>query len=1070
MNKMTEDTLVQQTASDYLQDKLGWEAVYTYNEETLGLYGTLGRKNDGEVVLTRYLKAALVKFNKDLPQQAYEDAVRQIVEYPATQSVLQINQDKYALFKDGVLVQFRDENGELIKRRLKVFDFEHPEENHFLAVRELWVKGALYRRRTDIMGFVNGIPLLFIELKNVHKNLQAAYEKNLSDYRDTVPHLFHHNAIIVLANGVEAKLGSYSSRYKHFLEWKRLEETEQGVVDMETLLKGICDKHNFMDMFENFIVFDDSTGKLVKILARNHQFLGVNRAIKSVIERKVRKGKLGIFWHTQGAGKSYSMVFFTRKIHRKLGGNFTFLVCTDRDDLDSQIYKTFAGCKLVDNDKDPCRAESGDHLQQMLGEHKAYVFTLIQKFNKKISDNDPYSHRDDLIVITDEAHRTQNGIFARNMRDALTEASFIGFTGTPLFKDDEVTRRIFGDYVSTYDFQRAVEDGATVPLYYDARGEKLGIATNEINERIAQKLDEIEIEDINVSQRLEKELKREYHLITAQKRLDQIAADFVRHYSTQWENGKAMLICIDKITCVRMYDLIDRYWQQRLIELEKALSKAQDDQDEIYRRRQIDWMKTTRMAVVVSEEQGEMEKFRKWDLDITVHRQLIKQGFETQDGKRLDIDMAFKKEEHPFRIAIVCAMWLTGFDVPSLATLYLDKPLKAHTLMQAIARANRVNEGKNNGLIVDYCGILKNLRIALATFAGHKGDNGGRTQPGVDPVKPADDELLGSLEEAIAMVRGLLETHNLRLEDVLEKTGFERNKSIADAKEIINRNDETRKRFEIMAREVFKKFKACINIKSASKYRDQYDAVNIIYNRLQIDREQADITDIIQQLHAVVDGAIDIKQYQTADPDHNLYDISKIDFERLRREFERCRNKNTTVANLKDAIEKRLDRMIQQNPLRTDFQEHYEKIVSEYNTEKDRATIEKTFEELMKLVQSLDYETRRVLREGLDEENLALFDLLVKPGLSKKDIERIKKVAKDLLEHLKADKLIIDNWREKEATRDSIRAEIHNCLYNDVTGLPESYTEDEISQKTEVIFTHIFRVYSTGNPEIYATT
>jgi superfamily II DNA or RNA helicase len=263
-----------------------------------------------------------------------------------------------------------------------------------------------------------------------------------------------------------------------------------------------------------------------------------------------------------------------------------------------------------------------------------------------------------------------------------------------------------------------------------------------------------------------------------------------------------------------------------------------------------------------------MEKFRKWDVDITPHRQLIKQGFETQDGKRLDIDMAFKKEEHPFRIAIVCAMWLTGFDVPSLATLYLDKPLKAHTLMQAIARANRVSEGKNNGLIVDYCGILKNLRIALATFAGHKGDNGGRAQPGVDPVKPADEELLGALEEAIAMVRGFLETHNFGIEDVLEKTGFERNKSIADAKEIIN--------------------------------------------------------------------------------------------------------KNTTVANLKDAIEKRLDRMIQQNPLRTDFQEHYEKIVSEYNS-------------------------------------------------------------------------------EKEATRDSIKIEIHNCLYNDATGLPESYTEDEISQNSEKV-------------------
>jgi type I restriction enzyme R subunit len=499
-----------------------------------------------------------------------------------------------------------------------------------------------------------------------------------------------------------------------------------------------------------------------------------------------------------------------------------------------------------------------------------------------------------------------------------------------------------------------------------------------------------------------------------------------------------------------MYNLIYRYWQQRLIELEKALSKAQDDQDEIYRRRQIDWMKTTRMAVVVSEEQGEMEKFRKWDMDITPHRRLIKQGFETADGKLLDIDMAFKKEEHPFRIAIVCAMWLTGFDVPSLATLYLDKPLKAHTLMQAIARANRVNEGKNNGLIVDYCGILKNLRKALATFAGHKGDNGGITQPGVDPVKPADDELLGSLEEAIAMVRGFLETHNFRLDDVFEKTGFERNKSIDDAKEIINRNDETRKRFEIMAREVFKKFKACINIKSASKFREAYDAINIIYNRLQIDREQADITDIIRQLHAVVDAAIDIPQYQTGETDHNLYDISKIDFERLRREFEHFPNKNTTVSNLKDAIEKRLDRMIQQNPLRTDFQDHYEKIVIEYNSEKDQTTIEKTFEELMKFIKGLDYETMRAVREGLNEENLALFDLLVKPGLSKKDFERIKKVAKDLLEHLKADKLIIDNWREKEATRDSIKIEIHNCLYNDATGLPESYTEDEISQKETI--------------------
>ena len=270
--KYTEDTLVQQTTADYLRDELGWESVYAYNTETFGPDGTLGRQNDKEVILTRYLKEALVKFNPDLPQQAYQDAIRQIVEYSFTQSLLQINKDKCALLKDGVQVQFRNENGELVKRRLRVFDFDNPEENHFLVVRELWIRRSPYRRRPDIVGFVNGLPLLFVELKNIHRDLRIAYEENLADYKDTIPHLFHHNAVILLGNGDKAKIGSLSSRYEHFHEWKRLHEDEPGVVDMETLLKGICTKRNFLDLFENFILFDDSTGTLVKILARNHQF------------------------------------------------------------------------------------------------------------------------------------------------------------------------------------------------------------------------------------------------------------------------------------------------------------------------------------------------------------------------------------------------------------------------------------------------------------------------------------------------------------------------------------------------------------------------------------------------------------------------------------------------------------------------------------------------------------------------------------------------------------------------------------------------------------------------------
>jgi type I restriction enzyme R subunit len=1074
----TEDTLVQKTTVEYLEQQLGWESVYAYNNEDFGPESLLGRSSDREVVLTRPLREKLVELNQGLPEEVYDDAVRQIVTTTATQSLLATNREKYTLLRDGVQVTFRNDKGERVRQRLRVFDFNIPENNHFLCVRELWVRGDLYRRRADIVGFVNGLPLLFMELKNVNKDIRAAYEQNFKDYKDTVPHLFHYNALVVLANGVDAKLGSVTSRFEHFHEWKRLAEEQPGEVDMETLLKGICEKTNFMDLVENFIVFDDSAGEPRKILARNHQFLGVNRAIDAVRDRKNRNGKLGVFWHTQGAGKSYSMVMFTRKVHRKLGGNFTFLVLTDRDDLDTQIYKTFAGCGVVDNDRDPCRAASGEHLAQLLAQHKSHIFSLIQKFNQDVDPDKGYTQRDDVIVITDEAHRTQYGTLALNMRNALPNASYIGFTGTPLFKDDEITRRVFGGYISTYDFQRAVEDKATVPLYYDARGDKLGVAVGDLNDRIAEKLEELETDEIDVEQRLEQELKRDYHIITANKRLVQVARDFVLHYSKAWETGKAMLVCIDKITCVRMYDLIVKYWDERITELEVALSSATDEQDEQYRRRQIEWMRQTRTAVVVSEEQGEIEKFRKWNLDITPHRRLIKEGIDLpevmrkqpqfQNMQRLSLDDAFKEEEHPFRIAIVCAMWLTGFDVPSLSTLYLDKPLKAHTLMQAIARANRVNEGKNNGMIVDYCGILKNLRKALATFAG-TGDGGRGGRGGeAEPAKP-DKELLADLVEAIAFVRGFLDERSASLDNIITQTGFARNAAILAAKEAANENDETRKRFEVMCRAVFTKFKACITVEGVNAHRADFDAINVVYKSLQQDREKADISDIIRQLHQVVDKAIETQPDHVGD-DSVVYDISKIDFDRLRQEFERSSAKRTTVQNLKTAIEQRLQRLLQQNPLRTDFQRHYEQIVAEYNREKDRVTIEKTFEALLQLMGEMSDEESRAVREGLDEESLAVFDLLKKPDLSPKEIKRIKDMAVELLETLKAEKLRVDHWTDKEATRDAVRLAIRDFLWSESTGLPmDQYTEDDVQACAEEVYHHIYRVYPTLPSPFYDT-
>ena len=1064
----TEASLVQEPTADYLE-QLGWESVFAHNNEDFGPASLLGRTSDREVVLTRKLREKLVELNPGLPDAAYDDAMRQLTAITASQDIVTANREKYKMMRDGVQVQFRNDKGEQEHKRLRVFDFDEPANNHFLCVRELWVRGDLYRRRADIVGFVNGLPLLFIECKNISSNLRVAFEKNYSDYCDSIPHLFHQNAVVMFGNGEQAKVGSITSKWEHFHEWKRLAEGESGVVDMETLLKGICDKHNFMDIVENFILFDESSGETKKILARNHQFLGVNRAIEAVHKREARERKLGVFWHTQGAGKSYSMVLFTRKVHRKLGGNFTFLVLTDRDDLDNQIYKTFAGCGVVNKDTD-CRASSGAHLSRLLGEHKSHIFSLIQKFN--VNTTESYTQRDDIIVITDEAHRTQYGILALNMRNALPNAGYIGFTGTPLLSDDEITRQVFGDYVSVYGFQRAVEDEVTAPLHYDARGDKLGVAISDLNERMAEKLEKIEIDDIDVEQRLERELKREYHIITADKRLDQVAKDFVQHYSAAWESGKAMLVCIDKITCVRMHQLIEFYWDEHIKTLQAEQARLSDEQEKKEFQRRIDWMRETRMAVVVSEEQGEVEKFRKWDLDIKPYRQLIKEGMDLPESmrnkpqfrnmQRMALDEAFKTEAHPFRIAIVCAMWMTGFDVPCLSTLYLDKPLKAHTLMQAIARANRVHEGRNNGMIVDYGGILKHLRKALATYADTQANGGGA----IDPARPAE-ELLSDLAEAIALTLAFLKERGASLDEVIHKTGFERNAAILMCKEAINENDVTRKRFEVLCREVFKKFKACVNVQGVNAHRAERDAINVIYKGLHEDREKADITGIIRELHGVVDAAIEVRPDQKVE-EQEPYDISKINFARLTQKFERSAKKRTTVQALKSVVENKLRRLLQQNPLRTNFQHHYEEIVAAYNREKDRATIEQTFEDLMTFVQALDMEERRAISHGLDEETLAVFDLLMKENLNRAEIKRIEAIAVGLLATLKEEKLRVYQWRNKETTRDAVRVSIRDFLLEEVGPSDTLYTEDEILQKANDVFFHVHRAYPTVPSPCYA--
>ena len=709
----SENILVQESAGNLLQNELGWDVKFAYNTEVLGKNGTFGRESYRDILLTRYFRDALKKLNPWITENQMDEAQKALEHRLSTSSLLQINEEKYFLIREGIPVTVKKPNGQTETKKAAVLDFQNPDNNYFLAIKELKIHGDLYRRRTDIVGFVNGIPLLFVELKKNTVDVQNAYDDNYTDYQDTIPHLFYYNAFLMLSNGTEAKVGTLGSKYEFFHEWKRLAEEDQGSVALETMLRGICRKENFLDLFENFILYDHSGGHTAKILARNHQYLGVNEAIKAYAARKLNDGKLGVFWHTQGSGKSYSMVFLAQKVRRKFEGSPTFVVLTDRDELNTQISDTFENCGLLGKTKAPqFIASSGDDLVSKLKGNPSFIFTLIQKFNKP--DAEPIYPDHDIIIMSDEAHRSQYGIFADNMMKLLPTAARIGFTGTPLLSSDNITARTFGGYVSVYDFKRAVEDGATVPLYYENRGEKIVDLHNpEITNQI---LDAIENADLDVDQqdKLEAEFAKEIHLLTAEPRLRSIARDFVSHYSDLWTSGKAMFVCLNKVTCVRMYNYVQEYWKDEIKKLKQQIKSAsQQEAQELERK--LKWMQETEMAVVISQEQNEIQTFKKWDLNIKYHR--------TKMEKR-ELDKEFKDSKNPLRVVFVCAMWLTGFDVKCLSCLYLDKPLKAHTLMQTIARANRVAEGKSNGLIIDYIGIVKALRKALADDTANVGGGG----------------------------------------------------------------------------------------------------------------------------------------------------------------------------------------------------------------------------------------------------------------------------------------------------------------------------------------------------------
>jgi len=1043
----SEDALEQ--AALGLFGNLGWATGNLYGEWT-GSTSSEGRGSDHEVVLVSRLRAALARLNPTLDDAAFDQAIEVLTRDRSTQIAVNANQEVYKLLKDGINVDVPDVRGGMTTERVRLIDWRKAGNNDFFLASQFWVRGDIYNRRCDLVGFVNGIPLLFIELKASHNTLKAAYDGNLTDYRSAIPQLFTYNGFLVLSNGSKTVMGSTSSQWEHFFEWKRInDEGEKGVVSLETLIRGATTPERLLDIVENFTVFEEAKGGLIKKVARNHQYLGVNKAIlelDTVGQRpEGEAGRLGVFWHTQGSGKSLSMVFFTQKILRTIPGNWTFVVVTDRDELDQQIYKTFAATGAVTEVE--AHATSGAHLKQLLGADHRYVFTLIHKFNTKQGEVYPQlSDRRDIIVITDEAHRSQYDTLALNMRSALPHAAFLGFTGTPLIAGEEKTKEVFGDYVSVYDFGQSIADGATVPLYYENRIPELQLTNENLSDDLEQLLEDAALDD-DQERKVQRVFAREYHLITRDERLEAIAEDLVQHFTGRGHQGKGMMVCIDKATAVRMYDKVQVHWKAHLAKLKGKLATVSDEDRGILETT-IERMEKMDMAVVVSQGQNEVAEMAAKGLDIVPHRKRMVSG---------EIDEKFKDPDDPLRLVFVCAMWITGFDVPSCSTIYLDKPMKNHTLMQTIARANRKYPGKEAGLIVDYVGVFRKLQEALAIYGGATGEGGEQ------PIKDKA-ELIEYLRVLIGEAITFLVEHGIDPAAIKEAQGFEKIALLDDAVEKLIDTDESKKAYLGMASAVSRVYRAILPDPLAKEVVVDAVLVSVLAQKIKSLAPPVDISHIMEQVEDLLDRSVAPIPYIIEDTDEEkLFDLSQIDFDKLKEKFAKGR-KRTEAEKLRALLNQKLVEMARLNPSRADFLERFEKLIEKYNAAS--LNIEAFFAELVKLTQDLSEEDQRAMREGLSEEELAVFDILTKPEpeLSDKERAEVKKVCKALLETLKAEKLVLD-WRNKSQARGAVKQAIEIVFDK---GLPEVYDEALYEAKCVAIFNHVFTSYSGGGESVYA--
>jgi type I restriction enzyme R subunit len=972
------------------------------------------RDNHGEVVLKERFRNALRRLNPDLPEETLQDAERRVL-VPDSPSLVVNNRVSHRLLVDGVTAEFRAADGDIRGHPVQLISFEDPNENDWLAVNQFTVIEGQHNRRPDIVFFVNGLPLAVVELKNPtdeQADVWSAFNQ-LQTYKLEIPSLFTDNDALIVSDGLEARLGTLTSGKEWFLPWRTIDG--QAIEPMsrpqlEVLLKGVFEKRRFLDLLRSFIVFDDDgTGKLVKKMAGYHQFHAVRTAVEATVKASRPEGdkRCGVVWHTQGSGKSLTMAFYAGRIvlHPALE-NPTLVVITDRNDLDDQLFDTFCGCRELLR-QNPVQAESREHLRELLKVASGgVIFTTVQKFfpAAKGGEHPRLSDRRNIVVIADEAHRSQYDFidgFARHMRDALPNASFIGFTATPIELTDKSTRSVFGNDISVYDIQRAVEDRATVPIYYESRLAKLELPEAEKPKIDAEFEDVTVAEEVEQRERLRTRWARLEKVVGAKDRLEKIARDVVEHWERRVEalDGKAMIVGMSRRICVDLY--------AEIVRLRPQWDGADDAQGTI--------------KVVMT---GSASDPQEWQKHIR------------NKERRKKLAERFKDPKDGFRIVIVRDMWLTGFDAPCLHTMYLDKPMRSHGLMQAIARVNRVFKDKPGGLVVDYIGIADSLKKALAVYT----ESGGKGKPTFEQAE-AVAKMLEKHEVCCGILSGF---------DWSDWTGRDPARRLAllpKAQEFVLAQEDGKERFALAVKELSLAFALSVPHPETMRIRDDvgfFQAVRSAVGRSSAERKLTE-EELDQAIKQIVSRAI------SADEPIDIFSeagLKKPDISILSDEFlaevRGMPHKNLAVELLRkllnDEIKTRSRTFLVQS---RSFAEMLQRAINEYHNR----TIEtlQVIERLIKLAQEMRAAGDRGGKLKLSSEELAFYDALETNDSAVQVLgdDTLRAIAREVADTIR--KNVTIDWTMKEGVRARLRVLVKRVLRK------HGYPPDKQQQATATV-------------------